>query len=266
MADERVIKHCSYGRNGSLILSPLTGMWSNCSALTVDPNTASCVFLDDFTEFDVDTAAVSKWTLNNTNGTAVLGTADTHGLGGVVVLTVGAVDNDYASIKVTTTNTGAPFMIVSNSGRRLWFEARLYMSAAADESIYVGLFTDSVTEPGLDNAGTENLGATDDGIYFRTANATPTELDWACTKNGTETEVGGGIVTWAATTWTRIGFYFDGVTSVVPYVDGTPYAVMSTALTNFPDDIGLTPLVYLKDGAAVQKIMWLDYVICVQER
>ena len=267
MADSRIIKHCAEGRDGDLILSPLTGMWSKSSVLTVDPSIAPVVFFDDFADFGVG-ATTGIWTLNNTNGTAVLGTADVNGLGGVVVLATGGVlAENYASIKVTTTDTGAPFMIVSNSGKKLWFEVRLYMSAAADESFYVGLFTDDVAQPGINDFGTENLGVAQDGIYFRTVNGTPTELDWACTKNGTEAEVKGNLDTWAATTWTRLGFYFDGVTSVVPYVDGVVSgSVMSTGLTDFPDDIGLTPLLYLKDGAGVAKEMWVDYIRVVQDR
>lgn len=267
MADQRIIKYCGEGKDANLILSPLSGMWSNCPSVTAQPNLSAYEMFDDFVAFPVGDAT-SKWTLDATNGTAVLGTADVNGLGGVVVLnTSGTLAEDFAQIKVTSTDTGAPFMIVSNSGKKLWFEARVYVTSVTDDSIYVGLFNDAATEVGTDDTGAAHATTLIDGVYFRTKNATPTVINWAVAKTNTETAVLVAAGTLAATTWIRLGFYFDGVTSVVPYINGTAVSgVASTDITNFPDTVGLTPLIYIKEGAASAKALWCDYIRVVQER
>jgi len=269
MTDFRIVKHCAMGRDSDIMLSPVSGFWAGCPLSRVNPEDSAYEIFDDFTSFSVGDTT-SKWTLDHTNSTAVLVSAEaTTGVGGVVAITTGGVAEDFAQIKVTSTDTGAPFRLLdATTGRDLWFAVRVYVSSIADISFYFGLFNQAATEVGTDNTGALHATTAIDGIYFRTLNATPTEIDWGCAKNNTETEVAGAAGTLAATTWTTLGFKYDASQqAVIPYQDGVSLGyAMSTSLTNFPDDQGLTPLVYIKEGAGAAKVLNVDWIRCIQKR
>ena len=265
--DFRIIKHCGKGRDADQILSPISGFWAGCPIPRVDPENSCYEIYDDFTSFDVGDAT-SKWTLDQLNGTAVLVSAEAAtGLGGVVALTAANNDNDFAQIKVTSTDTGAPFKIVEDSGKPLWFAARVYVSSiAADSSYYVGLFNAGATEIQADNSGAAHASKLIDGVYLRTLCATPTEIDIGINKDSTETEVEGAAGTLAATTWTTLGFYFDGAATVAFYQDGVLISALDTEATNMPDDQGLTPAVAVKSGTTSNRVLNVDWIRCVQKR
>jgi hypothetical protein len=251
--------------NGTqLELAPPTGMWANCPLVNyANGHTLAYEFFDDFMEFSVGDAT-SRWTLDATNGTAVLGsaeTASTPGLGGYITMNAPGTDNDFANLKLTSTNTGAPFRL-ADSGKAMWYECRFMVSSVTDVIYYIGLFNEAETEVGADNTGAENI---TDGIYWRTLSATPTEIDFAHNLNGTEAEVQGNSATLAAATAVTVGFYFDG-TTLTPYVNGTAKTTVLAAATNFPVDQGLTPGFFVKDGAGASKSLYVDWVKCVQIR
>lgn len=247
----------------SLNLAPPTGMWANCPLVNyANGHTIAHEFFDDFHRFSHG-AVDAQWTLTNTSGTAVLGSAETSntpGLGGFVAVAAGATDNNFAQIRLTTTNTGAAFLV---AGKAMWFEARFMVDGVADNSFYVGLCDEATTEAGADGTGAENFSA--DGIYWRTLNATPTELDFAHTQNGNEAEVQGNSATLGADTIVTVGFYSDG-TTLTPYVNGTAKTTVLIAATNFPDDQGLTPFIFVKQGASAAATIFVDYIKCVQLR
>jgi len=270
MTDFRIVKHCSMGRDPDVMLSPISGFWEGCPNVRVDPEASAFEIFDDFTSFEVGDAT-AKWTLDQTNGVAALVSAEEDtGVGGVVAVGTNAtLDNDFANLKVSSTDTGAPFRLLdATTGKDLWFAIRIYTSSIAANSIYyVGLFEQSDTEYGVDDTGARNM---TDGIYFRTLAATPTEIDWCCTKDSTETEVGGAVGTLAATTWTVLGFKYDASNQVVvPYLNGAQLSYpMSTSLANFPDDQGLTVGFFTKTGdvGGAAKTIYVDWVKCVQKR
>ncbi len=247
----------------SFNVAPLTGMWANCPLVNyANGHTIAHEFFDDFHTFSHG-AVDADWTLTETAGTAVLGsaeTANTTGLGGFVALACGATNNDTATIKLTTTNTGAAFLV---AGKAMWYEARFMVDGVADNSFYIGLCDEATTEPGADDSGAETMAA--DGIYWRTLNATPTELDFAHTQGGTEAEVQGDSATLGADAIVVVGFYSDG-TTLTPYVNGTAKTSVLIAAANFPDDQGLTPFVGVKQGASAAATIFVDYIKCVQLR
>lgn len=217
---------------------------------------------DDFLELGIGDVT-SRWTLDNTNGTAVLGSAETVGLGGVVTLNAPGTDNDWVSLKLTTTDTGAPFKITASSGKKLWFGARVAQASLVETCFYVGLFNENDKEVGADDSGAESV---TDGVYWRNLlHATSDKPDFCVAKNGTETIVKDGAYT-QDTEFHIFGFYFDGATTIYPYVDGTGYTTVSAAATNFPNDQGLTPLVFMKAGTGASKTVYLDWIKCVQLR
>ena len=253
------------GRDADLFLSPESGFWADCPVPRVDPEKSCYQVFDDFETLRVG-ATTGMWTLDNTNGSIVLVSAEaTTGLSGIAKMgTDGSLAEDFAHLKATSTNTGAPFKITTSNGKKLWYAIRFYVSSVTDCSYYFGLCDEAMTESGIDNTGAENFG---DGVYFRTINGSPTEIDWAHAKNNTETEVKGAIATLAITTWNTLGFYFDGVSAVIPYVNGVKqdYQV-NTGATNFPGDQGLTPFFYVKEGAGTATYIYVDWIKCVQIR
>ncbi len=249
---------------------PSFGFWADCpSELDPDPSRA-VFFFDDFLDFAVGDAT-SKWNLNTTGGTAILGSAEaanTPGAGGYVSIgTIGTTDNDYATIKPCSTDTGAPFMITENSGKKLWWEARIMVSSIVDCAIMAGLFNENIDDCTVNDTGAE---AVQDGFYFRTLTASPTEIDTATNQNTTETEIGGNAGTLAAATAITFGMKFDGVTTLTFYINGTALDDVVTIgdTGNIPNDQGLVPGFHIKDGEAAGEIkrLYIDWVKVVQLR
>lgn len=237
------------------------GLWAGCPAPMEHPELCYGI-CDDFLELGIGDAT-SRWTLDATNGTAVLGSAETVGLGGVAVLNAPGTDNDWVSLKLTTTDTGAPFKITANNGKKLWFGARLAMVSIVETCWYVGLFSEACTEVGADDTGAENA---QDGVYWRDLlHATSDKPDFCVNKNTTETIVKDGAIT-QSTTFHVYGFYFDGATTIYPYIDNVGYTTVEADATNFPHDIGLTPLVFMKAGTGASKSVYVDWIKCVQMR
>lgn len=249
----------------SFNVAPPTGMWANCPLVNyANGHTIAHEFFDDFHEFSVGDAT-SRWTLDATAGTAVLGsaeTANTTGLGGFVAVAAGATNNNYANVKLTSGDTGAAFLL-ANSGKAMWYEARFMVDSVSDCTYYIGLCDEATTEAGADDTGAETFSA--DGIYWRSLTGTPTELDFAHTQGGTESEVEGNSATLGADAIVVVGFYSDG-TTLTPYVNGTAKTTVLLAATNFPNDQGLTPFMFVKQGASAAATIFVDYIKCVQLR
>lgn len=237
------------------------GLWSGAPDLN-HPEVAYGIS-DDFVELGVGDAT-SRWTLDATNGTAVLGSAETVGLGGVVVLNApGGLDNDWVSLKLTTTDTGAAFKITKDSGKKLWFGAKLSVEQIIETCCYVGLFAEGEAEVGADDTGARNMV---DGVYFRMLlHAVSDAWDFATTKNSVEQEVAAAAQ--AADTDSHIfGLYFNGESTIYAYIDGSVVGQQEVDDAEFPDDVGLTPLVFVKTGEAGSKDVHLDWIKCVQLR
>jgi hypothetical protein len=247
-------------KTGYLKQSASDHLWKGCPSVWLPEH--SYGIEDDFAEFGYGDVT-GRWTLDNTNGTAVLGSSETVGLGGVLTLNAPGTDNDWVSIKLTTTDTGAPFKITKDSGKKLWFGCRLKMAAITETCFYCGLFNQADTEVGADDSGAESV---TDGVYWRDLlNATSDKPDFCVNKNGTETIVKDGAIT-ADTSLHTYGFYFDGANVVMPFVDDIAYTVVAADATNFPSDQGLTPLIFMKAGAASSKTVYVDWIRCVQLR
>ena len=215
-------------------------------------------FEDDFTDLDaVDNEG--RWVVDNTNGTAVLTDAD----GGVVRFAVVGANNDY--VNLTLASAAAPAGFAFGMGAvntsKLWFEARVRANGHTACGCMLGLGQGANLLEAIADDGTAQI---DDGVYFRILEASGTEWDFAVSQNNTETEVDGAIVA-NADDWHRLGFYYDGVTTVTPYVDDTAGTSHETDGLNFPDDERLTPFFCLKAGAAAWTLD-VDYVFAVQLR
>ena len=268
MADERILARCTAGRNGNLVLSPAEGFWSDCPCVETDPSVSAYQIFDDFVESSVG-IVTSKWYKVVDTGSAALASAAALALGGITKFDTTVAQNKWACLRVVDADAAqGAFRIVANSGKKLWFAARIYSSSVAltGQIIYVGLGDGTTDQCGANGTGES---AFTDGLYLRTLTASPTALDFACINALTAESPKSAIKTIATATWYTIGFKFDGRGAVQAYANGlavgSPILVADTA---FPTLVGLTPYLYLQkgDAAAASKTLYVDWVKCVQLR
>jgi len=226
---------------------------------------------DDFTHL-----VTGKWQLHQAGGaggSATIINAEDDILGGVLQLALAATDNHKLDLKLIDGDSGGSWKITLDSGKKLWYATKVRVPQIADLAMYVGLFNPAECAFGhglsLDDTGLPNLSVNgfQDGIYFRILTATPTEIDWAVAKNMAETEVKDCIKANDAA-WHTLGFYFDGINTITPTIDGVPkpaYAVNADA-ANFPDDLGLLPHFSIQTGEDVIKVLKADWIRVLQER
>jgi len=264
MADERILARCAAGRDGEFVLSPAEGFWSDCPCVEVDPSVSAYEIFDDFVYSSVGDVT-SKWMKDADTGTATLGSAATYGLGGIMVMDTTAAKNKYVGLKVMDADAkNGGFKITKSSGKKLWFAAKVKLTSLADEILYVGLIDGATTKCAADDTGAENLA---DGVYFRTLTATPTKLDY-CVANtaGGETATS-DVATLVASTWTTIGFKFDGANTIQAWLNGVAlHDVHMADETDFPTAVALTPYLYIHSGNGTRAYMYVDWVKCVQMR
>ena len=269
MADERILSRCTAGRNGNLILSPSgDGFWSDCPCVETDPSISAYQIFDDFVESSVG-IVTSKWFKNSDTGTAVLASAAALALGGIMKFDTTVAQDKWVVLRVVDADAAqGAFRIVANSGKKLWFAARIYSSSAAltGQIVYAGLGDGTTDQCGANGTGAS---AFTNGLYLRTLTASPTKLDFACINAAAPESAKSAIKTIATATWYTIGFKFDGIGAVQAYADGVavgnPILVSDTA---FPTLVGLTPYLYLQkgDAAAASKTVYVDWIKVVQLR
>lgn len=202
---------------------------------------AATIFHTYFEDFDYYTAA--DWTVTETDAGATQ--ALTDGDGGLLLITNTAADNDLVSLQ----KKGESFRF--ESGKALFFEARFKVSDATQSDVVIGL---QITD-------TTPLDVTD-GVFFIKADGAAT-VDFRVEKNNTATTAS-AMATMANDTYIRLGFYYDGVSAVQYFVNGS--IAGSSVTTNLPDDEDMTITIAIQNGEAVAKTMTVDYVYVAKER
>jgi hypothetical protein len=202
---------------------------------------AATIFHTYFEDFDYYTAG--DWTVTETDAGATQ--ALTDGDGGLLLITNTAADNDLVSLQ----KKGESFRF--ESGKALFFEARFKVSDATQSDVVIGL---QITD-------TTPLDVTD-GVFFIKADDAAT-VDFRVEKNNTATTAS-AVATMANDTYIRLGFYYDGISAVQYFVNGTYTGTSVT--TNLPDDEDMTVTIAIQNGEAVAKTMTVDYVYVAKER
>ena len=192
---------------------------------------------------DFDYYAAADWTVTETDAGATQALAD--GDGGLLLITNTAADNDLVSLQ----KKGESFRFAS--GKPLFFEARFKVSDATQSDVVIGL---QITD-------TTPLDVTD-GVFFIKADGAAT-VDFRVEKNNTATTAS-AMATMANDTYIRLGFYYDGVSAVQYFVNGS--IAGSSVTTNLPDDEDMTITIAIQNGEAVAKTMTVDYVYVAKER
>lgn len=199
------------------------------------------VFFDDFDKY-----VAADWTITTTeagggSATEALANVD-HG---VLLITNddGAADADFFQ------KPGESFKF--QSGYRTWFAVRFKTSDATQSNLVFGLQITDTTPL-----------AVSDGVFFRKDDGDAL-IDFVVAKGSVATTaIGVGVL--VSDTWTILGFYFDGASTLVPYVDGVKGAPV--AITNLPDTEELTISFGIGNGEAVAKTLSMDYVYAAKER
>lgn len=191
-----------------------------------------------FRDFDV----FANWTTTTVGaGSAALADED----GGAVLLTNAAADDDSTAIQHDTES------FLFETGKKLYFKARLKVSDATQSDLVVGI---QITD-------TTPFDVTD-GVFFKKDDG-DTNLDFVVEKNNTNTE-STAITTISDDTYFVVSFYYDGVDKILFDVDGT--VLGSSVTTNLPDDEELTVSIAVQNGEAVAKTMSIDYAFVAKER
>lgn len=161
----------------------------------------------------------------------------------------------------------APYAVISTAGseKALWYETRIRLSSVADIQAYIGLADGGVPANGLlADAGT---GINDkDFIGFRILEADPDGIDAVYRTTSTEVVHQDEAQVAVASTWYKLGFrYFkdpEGIWRVNYYVDGSVVGskTLKATDTSFPDGVYMAPLFALKQHAAAEKQLDIDWV------
>ncbi len=229
-------------------------VWDRCPQLAaLDPGTAF-QFYDEYISA-VDTVVI--W--GKKCDAAAHTSAVIDSVGGLIKIEPGATDNDEIYMYQKTTNWKFA------SGKPFWIEAKLMFIEDPDSTyaanIVFGVVDTTVTGGNilLDN-GAGPQASYDGAVFYKVDKGTTWNVE---TSNGTTQETTASIANRTSGTFTKLGIYYDGVSSVYFYKDGTLEATHSTTL---PD--GEMRIVFgVKAGAATIYVpLYVDYIKAVQIR
>lgn len=193
---------------------------------------------------DFTTYVATEWTISGA-GSPTIGLTDA--IGGQLLITNGASDNNAAMFQLGTTN-GESFAF--QTGKPLWFDIRFKVDNVLADT-FAGLY---VTD-------TDPEGGVAAGVFFRRL-TTATALDLVIETSSTETVVTTGI-TMASDTFLNVGIYWDG--SRLYYTQNRKILGQATTLTNLPST-ELRLSFGVQNGTAAARSMTVDWVAAHQQR
>lgn len=202
---------------------------------------AAHVYFNDFHEY-----VAADWTITTTEAGGSSATeALTNAEYGALLITNDANDNDADFLQ----KKGESFKL--KVGKKAWFAIRFQVGDATQSDVVAGLQITDTTPL-----------AVSDGVYFRKDDGDK-NVDFVIIKDSVATTVT-ALTTLADATWVELAWYYDGATSIVPYVDGV--AKKAQPITYMPDDELLTISFGIQNGAAAAKTMTIDRVYAAVER
>jgi len=197
----------------------------------------------DFLIWDTDHWNITK--VEAGYGDAAAALVNTRG--GVLQVTNAGGDNDAYQAQLK----GEPFKLLTS--KFTYFEVKFKCSEKTQVDLLFGLcITDTTLIAGMS-----------DGVYWRKDDG-DAYLDCVSIKDGEATEKE-EIASIVADTWIRLGFYFDGYSTITPFVNGTEYTSQNIT-TNLANDEELTPSFAIMNGEEAAKVLSLDYLFAVQAR
>jgi len=218
--------------------------------VTVTSSTAWYTLFDDFmwfTEGDI-------WaTTEDADKTGTDGIMDV--VGGVYQNYCDGDDNDESYC----ISAGESFKFAT--GKKLWFEARLRVDEANtdDANVIVGLMDNAGADALLDNGGGP-AASYDGAVFCKVDGGTKWQFE---TSNASDQETTAEVAAYADDTFVKLGFYFDGATSITPYVNGTAGTAHTISLTGLEE---MHLFFGIKAGGTNEESIEIDYVLCTQLR
>ena len=252
------------GKNDGRGPSPI--IWANLPRDIQDPNVGYELF-DDFKVFGVKTLPTTVGHASSGYdgfGSASNTIADAGVRGGAITLAPTVTDNLSMALSTVT----KPFQITSNAssaGKPLWFEARIKCSTVGntESNFFVGLAGTSVLAVAVPLA---IAGAVADinAVGFHRKEADGNIADFVYKANGvTAVEQIADSATLVADTFIKLGFYFDGETTLTTFVDGVANATTKTIPnatgTDFPSDVTLGPIIAQMNAAGSPGSLTIDW-------
>ena len=196
-------------------------------------------------EFDAITYVADMFTVTAVGASTIAQVAGAFG--GNAVLTSAAAENDGVQAQLL----GEAFYLVGQYPA--YFGCRFKAVDVDQTDLLVGLCITDTTA----------IAAVSDGAYFRSVDESAV-LNFVLEKDSGETS--NAAATLVDDTWIVAEFYYDGVTSIYAYIDGTLVATVALTDANFPDDEYLTPTLAMLTGEAIANTVTIDWVRAYQIR
>lgn len=227
-----------------------SGMWADYPIDNpADPSLYFGMF-DDFTEF---TEADTWTTTEDSNKSGTDGVMDE--VGGVYANFCDGDDNDESYC----ISEGEVFKFTT--GKKMWFEAKLRVDEANtdDANVMVGVSDSAEADMILDNGGGP-AASYDGAVFFKVDGGTKWQFE---TSNAGDQVTNATLGTYADDTFARVGFYFDGATTITPYFNGTAGTAHTISCTGLEE---MHLFFGIKAGDTNEESVEIDYIKCIQER
>jgi hypothetical protein len=256
--------------------SPSPGVWGNCPInLATD---GLSVHNDDFltvASIDASGAAVTGNYATagghyeiyaHQGGTITSGST----VGGDIVV---ASDGDNEGIAIGP-NVTAAFKITAANMRRLWFECRFKVDTIADtkNGVFIGLLEKAAVAAAVPITTSGTIADTNI-IGFHRLEGDGDKMDVVYKADGqTQQTALADAVTLVADTYKKVGFYFDGLSTVKFYDDGEEVASArldydDLNAATFPSDVVLGPCIAIMNATgSTPGSLTVDWVRCVQDK
>lgn len=230
------------------------GVWVDCPRLAMLSNPGLFHEInEDFINLKgyQSSSALGGWTYSQSSSGAI-GLQDLTG--GVMKLDSGGVAAGHGC---QLQMLGESFALASD--KELWFEGRFKVTGASKVQMFFGFAeTDGdLLKAGDLDASTEYL-----GFGIETGGGETYKL---YTSTGA-TERSDEIADLTSDTYVKVGLKVDGDLNLTCYVDDSEVSLSNVA-TDYLPDAQLTPtFICQSDGSAVQPLMYVDFINCVQRR
>lgn len=183
-------------------------------------------------------------------------------IGGYLDIETDGDDNDGGAIF-----TEPIVEFVKDSGRKVWFEARLELGALADQGIFFGLAEEAALDQDIiaDNAAAlvgESL------IGFQILSDDTDAVDAVFKLDGgTAVEIKSIMNSSAlvADTEFKVGLRFDGASTIDVFFDGVKVGSTTLSTSTFPDGVKMGAIAAIKTGTAAAVSMAIDWIRVAHE-
>ena len=199
------------------------------------------VFFEDFNDYATLSAAWSETPTSVGTGTSAITTLDTTG--GIIRITTAANDDDGLFAESINEN------FLMEVGKKAWIKVRFQVGDATQSDMVFGLHSTDVTPQ---DATMRFLFESVDGsaaMYFN------------CDDNTTDSD-SSTVVTLADDTWTTVGAYYDGATTIYLYANDVHVTTMTAVIPGAEMGVGFGYL----NGAAGAETTDIDYIFVAKER